>query len=557
MGKSTKIATKLFFGFIGIGLLVAVVSGLGVYSNQVATGAISDMKRQTGNAMMAERMAKRFALGQGKVMQASLTGSPQVWKDAEDDITLVHSRSSELVSAIVNPARRAKAEELAGLVTQYQKKIAALRDRMAQSPRDEAQVAADLAEVHKLEPAIESLTGNLVVAIRESSDKATAKAEAGMATLTTLALVVGTSSIAIAVIVALVLARGISRPITGLTTVMADLAGGRTAIQIPDTERRDEIGHMARAVEVFRLNAIDNARLRQQQQENEAQAREARRQEMLKMADSLESRVRRVVTAINASAGELHTASDNLAANAEQTQRQSAAVASATEQATANVGTVSAASIELTASIHEISRRVSEAAEVAVAASHEAKAADSRISGLEHAAQKIGEVVQLINDIASQTNLLALNATIESARAGEAGKGFAVVANEVKHLAGQTGRATEDIAAQIGTIQAETRAAVSAIEAIARTIERINEMSASIAGAVEQQGAATAEIARNVEQATAGTREVATNISGVAQAASDTGRMAQSLFAAAGNLMTDSGELEREVESFLADLRAA
>ena len=352
------------------------------------------------------------------------------------------------------------------------------------------------------------------------------------------------------------LVKAIAQPVVGMVKAMLALAEGNTAIDVPSKQRQDEIGNMARAVEVFRQNAIDNERMRQDQKQSEIRAQTERRNEMLKMADSLESRVHGIVGTINQSVRKLHTASDNLSANAEQTQRQSAAVAAATEQATTNVGTVSAASSQLTASINEISRRVNDAARVSGAASAEAKAATGRVAGLESAAQKIGEVVQLINDIASQTNLLALNATIESARAGDAGKGFAVVANEVKSLAGQTGRATDDIAAQIGTIQVETQAAVSAIETIARTIEQINEMTASIATAVEQQGAATGEIARNVEQATAGTREVSNNISGVAHAASDTGQMAQSVFQAAGELMAESTELEHEIENFLSELRA-
>jgi len=359
---------------------------------------------------------------------------------------------------------------------------------------------------------------------------------------------------------AIVVLRGVSRnitgPITRLTTIMKQLADGRTEIQVLDNERHDEIGHMARAVEVFREQAVDNARLRQEQLESEARAREERRQVMLSMADSLEGRIRGISSAIDSSVRVLHDAADNLSANAEQTQRQSAAVASATEQASANVGTVSAASVELTAAIHEISRQVTEAASVAATAKAEAASANGMIAGLEHATAKIGEVVDLINSIANQTNLLALNATIESARAGEAGKGFAIVAHEVKNLAGQTGRATEDIAAQMAAIQSETRSAVSAIEAIARTIERIGEMSSSIASAVEEQGAATAEIARNVEQANAGTREVASNIGGVAHAAADTGRMAQGVFTAAGDLLKESNSLEGEVESFLKELRA-
>ena len=347
-----------------------------------------------------------------------------------------------------------------------------------------------------------------------------------------------------------------ARPIEYMNRQMACIAGGELQVSVEGTARKDEIGSMAKAVEVFRLNAIENGRLQASQHEAEVRAAQQRRQEMLAMASALEERVHGVVVSINASARELHGAASNLSANAEQTQRQSCAVSDATEQANANVATVASASTELSASIHEISCHVSRAAEVAHTASVEAQAATGRIAGLESAVQSIGEVVSLINDIASQTNLLALNATIESARAGEAGKGFAVVAHEVKNLAGQTGRATEDIARQIGAIQEETRSAVAAIEAIARTINQINEMSVTISESVVEQGAATNEIARNVEHASNGTRQVADNISGVSMAASETGAMAAQVFNSAETLMSEASDLERQVVSFLGELRA-
>ena len=356
---------------------------------------------------------------------------------------------------------------------------------------------------------------------------------------------------------AISLAGSIIRPIKQLAQTTILLANGQTDIEVENTRRRDELGPLAQALERWRTGLIENDRLRHEQRQLQDEQVRRRHQEMTLMADALEQRIKSSVALINGSVQKLHEASHNLSANAEQTQRQSAEVANSTEQASANVQTVAAASTELTSSIAEISRRVVSAAQIAVEASREAKATTDRIGGLEVAVHKIGEVVSLINDIASQTNLLALNATIESARAGEAGKGFAVVAHEVKNLAGQTGRATEDIAHQIASIQEETRQAVAAVDGIAAIIERINEMSASISSAVEEQGAATSEIARNVEQASDGTRMVSENITGVAKAADNTGHMAQAVFGAAGDLVRDVGTLEKELEEFLREVRAA
>ncbi|HLO79226.1 MAG TPA: methyl-accepting chemotaxis protein [Magnetospirillum sp.] len=284
--------------------------------------------------------------------------------------------------------------------------------------------------------------------------------------------------------------------------------------------------------------------------------RASQRRTTMTMADDLEARVQRLVVGLGHTVNRLNESAVAMSANADQTQRQSAAVSTATEEATSNVQTVSSAGTELSASINEIANQVQATARIIEGAVSEAESANARVAGLADSAAKIGEIVQLIGDIASQTNLLALNATIESARAGEAGKGFAVVANEVKSLAGQTGRATEEISRQIAAIQSETRTAVDAISEIATTVRHINELAAAIAGAVQQQEAATAEIARNVEQASAGTREVALNIVGVAEAASQTGALAQQVNSEAAELRGHAATLEKEVADFLEHLRA-
>lgn len=351
--------------------------------------------------------------------------------------------------------------------------------------------------------------------------------------------------------------RSIVRPLQAITTAMRRLTSGELGHDIPYTQRNDDIGGMAKALQVFQTNAAENERLRSEQASAEERSRIARKTEMNRLADRMEDRIRGVVREISASANSLHAASNTLSANAEQAGRQSALVAAATTQATINVETVSSAGVELTASIHEIASQAEQSTAIARSAVNEAEEANHKIEGLSETAQKIGEIVSLINTIAGQTNLLALNATIESARAGESGKGFAVVAHEVKNLASQTSRATEEIARQIAAVQDGTREAVLAIKNLGSTIASIDQLSTVIAGAVEEQGAATQEIGRNVDEASLGVRSAAVSIGDVAIAASETGRMAQSVYTEANGLLSQTATLEREVVSFLAEVRSA
>jgi methyl-accepting chemotaxis protein len=354
-----------------------------------------------------------------------------------------------------------------------------------------------------------------------------------------------------------VIARSITRPIAALNGAMVALAEGKLETEVPGGDRRDEVGHMARAVEVFKTNAVERARLRAEQKENEERAAAQQRAAMQKLADSFEAAVGDVVAAVSSSATELEAAAGTLTRTAEMTQARSVTVAAASEEASANVQSVASATEELAGSVSEIGRQVQESTRVAGEAVVQAKRTNARINELQQAGTKIGDVLKLITDIAEQTNLLALNATIEAARAGEAGRGFAVVAQEVKQLAAQTAKATGEIANHITGMQAATADSVKAIDEIGATIDRVSHIASTIAAAVEEQGAATQEIARNVQNAAAGTSEVAGSIGEVNTGAGETGSAAAQVFSSARSLSTDSARLKTEVERFVASVRAA
>ena len=399
-------------------------------------------------------------------------------------------------------------------------------------------------------------------------------------------IVIGLVVMAVMAVLAFFASRGFAGPISRMTAAMATLSAGDKTVEIPHQNRRDEIGHMAATVQIFKDSMIENERLQAEQQSAEDDRRKAeeksladqraaeeraaaerremekraegeRRQELLALAESFEQGVGSVIAALNESASEMQSSASQMSSAAETASQRTTAVAAASEQATANVQTVASAAEELSASIQEISRQVSDSARIAANAAANAENTNAEVQGLAEAASKIGEVVGLITDIASQTNLLALNATIEAARAGEAGKGFAVVATEVKSLADQTAKATDEIASQIAEIQGATQHAVDAIAEISGTVSQINEIASSIASAVEQQGASTSEIANSVQQAAAGTQEVSGNIASVAEAANQTGASAGQVEAAAQQLFEQAQALRSEVDGFLGKIRAA
>jgi methyl-accepting chemotaxis protein len=350
---------------------------------------------------------------------------------------------------------------------------------------------------------------------------------------------------------------GVIQPMTRMTGVMARLASGEMDIQIPSLNRGDEVGAMARAVQVFRENALRVQTMESDQSGLQLKAEQDRKVAMGEVADGFEQAIGKIVQAVSSASSEIEIAAGSLTKTAEATNELTATAATASDRSSADVQSAAAASEQMASSVTEIGRQVQQSEKITHNAVHQAEQTNARISELSQSAGRIGEVVKLIAAVAEQTNLLALNATIEAARAGEAGRGFAVVASEVKALAAQTAKATEEIGTQITQMQSATQLSVSAIKEISATIGQISEISTAIAAAVEQQGAATQEIARSVQQAAQGTIDVGASIADVSRGAASTGAAAEQVHGFARALSQEGTHLKLEVGKFLTTVRAA
>ena len=460
----------------------------------------NDEPRLTSGMLMMRRHEKDFMLRRDQKYVGELKKSAAEF-------------SKLLASADMPPALKA---DIAQKLEKYQADFLAWADGAQEATRHGAAMSK---EFHEIEPVIADIQQSIERRYRQA-DAAEAAARGSVRTWMLIALALATVVVGGA---SFLIGKSISTALSAMVGAMTRLASGDATIAIPGLGRKDEVGEMASAVQVFKTNMAEAERLRAEQSELEARQVQQRKADMIRLADDFEGAVGEIIGTVSSAATELEAAARTLTATAERSQQLATAVAAASEEASTNVQSVASASEEMTSSVNEISRQVQESSRVASEAVVQAQKTNGRVGELSKAAARIGDVVELINTIAGQTNLLALNATIEAARAGEAGRGFAVVASEVKALAEQTAKATGEISQQISGIQAATQDSVGAIEEIGSTIGRMSEISSTIAAAVEEQGAATQEISRNIQHAAEGTSQVSSNITNVQRGASETG----------------------------------
>ncbi|MBV9458805.1 MAG: HAMP domain-containing protein [Bradyrhizobium sp.] len=576
IGTKLGIASALCLLLVAMMIFSQVSGNAGVRESNANAAAQATIARGAGDAKAALR---GMQLGVRDIRLASTAADLQ---KAGESLTArlksAESTMDEMLALSRSAENRARIERMKSLAGDYYKgaqQIAALRTEAigigksssgAQSADLAAQIAKLDAEAVRIAREVtlpmavelEALAGEVVDFAKHRLEEQNAAAAQQMTSAERTALGMGLAAGLLLVGACLFSIFTIAWPLRALSVTMKELANGNFAVVLPGLGRKDEIGDVAQAVEDFKVKAEQKARDEAEAKMRQDQlAAEQRKADMRKLADSFEAAIGEIVETVSSASTELEASAGTLTASAERAQEMTTTVAAASEEASTNVQSVASATEELSSSVNEISRQVQESARMAGEAVEQARRTTGRVSELSKAAGRIGDVVELINTIAGQTNLLALNATIEAARAGEAGRGFAVVASEVKALAEQTAKATGEIGQQITGIQAATEDSVGAIKEISGTIERLSEISSTIAAAVEEQGAATQEISRNVQQAAQGTQQVSSNITDVQRGATETGTASTQVLSAAQSLSSDSNRLKLEVDKFLSNVRAA
>ncbi|MGY3446835.1 methyl-accepting chemotaxis protein [Bradyrhizobium sp. USDA 4473] len=556
--------------------ILAIVGGLSIIAGMLAYLGISSLKSLSERGIVTARAAER-ALLSARANQNVLAINRAEFRSAldprdenrisargviDEQLKLLEERLAE-ISKTQDPQTIALLSGVRSAQSAYQAQLKQTLDAVdGARAADLTQSAEKLRDVAmKSRAAAEELQARVrAVADRQDQrvrDNVKAN-EQEYASTSELLILLAASGVLIGLLFGFVVGQyGVAKPIRAVVELLQQLANGHYDIPVHGTDRRDEVGDVAKAALVFKDNGLAKVRMEREQKDMEARAAAQRRTDMLELADGFERAVGEIVETVASASNELEASATTLTSTAERSQSLATTVASASEEASTNVQSVASATEQLSSSVNEISRQVQESARMAGDAVSQARATNDRVGELSKAAARIGDVVELINTIAGQTNLLALNATIEAARAGEAGRGFAVVASEVKALAEQTAKATGEIGQQIAGIQAATEDSVNAIRAIGSTIERLSEISSTIAAAVEEQGAATQEISRNVQQAAQGTQQVSANITDVQHGANETGSASSQVLAAAQSLSGDSSRLKLEVGKFLNAVRAA
>jgi len=563
-----RVLTKVLFV---TGLLSAVAAAIGAMG-------INALKNNNETTKTIQRKSAEAVLG-ARMGQNVLAMSLSEYRVAVDP----GSESNRAAREVADEESRQLGERIAELKKQVTSDV--VKERLAQVEKDWSAYGRTLESSYRAAEGVKDfkMTDEMarlrdtVVTSRKSAEalrlsvramvdqldkenaKLTLETEEENEHMSTTMLIIASAGITLGLVLGILIGQyGIAKPARALATVLQHMATGDFTVLTVGADRKDEIGEIAIAVEGIKAQAAERARSEaEEKQRADAAAAAQRRADMHALADRFEAAVGEIVGTVAAASSELEAAATTLTGAAESTQQLSTVVASASEEASSNVQSVASATEELSSSVSEIGRQVHESSRIASEAVQQAQQTDVRINELSQAAGRIGDVVKLITAVAEQTNLLALNATIEAARAGEAGRGFAVVAQEVKSLAAQTAKATDEISTQISGMQAATQASVTAIKEIGSTIGRISEISTTIASAVEEQGAATLEISRNVQQAAAGSTQVASNIVDVNKGAGETGSAASQVLWSARALSMEGNKLKVEVNKFLATVRAA
>jgi methyl-accepting chemotaxis protein len=556
--QNMRLSGKLGLCFGAILVVIVAVGLVSALQNRIIGAAANATRQTTSAGVLLQNVAAEVNALQWNIGEMLITGSAAYKQAYLDGIAGYEDALARARTAVAGDPQLSKAlDDAAAAIADWRQNTADRQVKLMGHPAtvNEARAIELTGVGARLNEALKTFADQVHTYQTTVSDAQFEEQRSAIG-LTLIATLAGAAvSLLIAIGSALALSRGVARPIVLLNGTMQSLADGKLETEVPVTERGDEVGEMAKTVLVFKESMQRNEELRRAA-EAEHEERNRRAELMLTLTRAFDTKVKSMLETQMASASGLERTSVELSQNADVTTREAEAVAAAAQEAQAGVETVASASEELSASISEISRQVASQAGLAQSSVGAIDDASKRVAELSDASNRIGEVVRLITEIADQTNLLALNATIEAARAGEAGKGFAVVASEVKNLANQTAKATEEISAQVGSIQTTTRGTVDSIAAVGGQVKQMSDIASAVAAAVEEQNAATQEIARNVQQASEGTKGVTHSITVVTAEVGKTHTASRSMLASANQMMSDSAELKTYVDRFLTEVRA-